>query len=120
LRFWRLYAIVFVSMETLMQRSTTILFAIATLLCSAPAVSAYADSASDQTSSTSASAAAKPAHKDDADEMVCHREPEPGSRLGGTKECHTRREWAQISADSREDLTNVQTRSGQTTPLAGK
>jgi hypothetical protein len=46
--------------------------------------------------------AAKPA--DDMDKVVCHVDPETGTRLGAHKECHTKREWAQIQSENRNSL----------------
>ncbi len=46
--------------------------------------------------------AVKPA--DDMDKVVCHVDPETGTRLGTHKECHTKREWAQIQSENRNSL----------------
>lgn len=49
--------------------------------------------------------AAKPS---DADQVVCERQEETGSRLGGHKVCHTRAEWAQFRRDDRSITEHVQ------------
>ena len=51
--------------------------------------------------------------KNDLDQVVCRYEEVTGSRLGGRKVCHTRREWEQISADAR-DHTALHQASGYT------
>jgi hypothetical protein len=45
---------------------------------------------------------AKPA--DDMDKIVCHADPETGTRLATHKECHTKREWALIQNENRNSL----------------
>ena len=56
-------------------------------------------------------ASAKPAKKVDphVDDkaIVCKREETTGSRLGATKECHTRGEWAAMAADAREQSSRI-------------
>jgi hypothetical protein len=50
-----------------------------------------------------------PAPKPDASqEVVCKRQEEPGSRLGGTKICHTRAEWDEMSRVSRAEVERSQ------------
>jgi hypothetical protein len=51
-------------------------------------------------------AAAKPGR--DPNQVICRREEEIGSRLGGHKECHTRAEWEQISRDSSDATAQMQ------------
>ena len=49
---------------------------------------------------------AKPAKN--PDEVICKRQDEPGSRLGGTKICHTRSEWDEMSRVSRDEVERAQ------------
>ena len=49
---------------------------------------------------------AKPAHS--ADEVICKRQADTESRLGGTKICHTRAEWDEISRVSRDEVERSQ------------
>lgn len=45
----------------------------------------------------------------DADQVVCKTSPPPiGSRLGGGRECHTKREWDQRAQESQKDLQDKQ------------
>ncbi len=46
-----------------------------------------------------------PANSDD--EIVCKREDELGSRLGGKKVCMTRRDWRQQSNDAGDAVNNA-------------
>lgn len=48
----------------------------------------------------------KPAHN--PDEVICRRQDEPGSRLGGTKVCHTRAEWDEMSRIARDEVERSQ------------
>lgn len=48
----------------------------------------------------------------DPNEVVCERQEEIGSRLGGTKVCKTRAEWAEERRLSRQDIDKVQTQRG--------
>jgi len=48
----------------------------------------------------------------DPNEVVCERQEELGSRLGGTKVCKTRAEWAEERRLSRQDIDKVQTQRG--------
>jgi hypothetical protein len=41
---------------------------------------------------------------DPQDKMVCRTEETIGSRLGGHRECHTRRDWDRMAQDSRNVL----------------
>jgi hypothetical protein len=108
-----------------MRRSSVLLFASLTLICAAPAFSALADGSSGQTTTattgggTSATTPAK-STQPDPDQVICKREEVTGSRLGGPKECHTRRDWDQMATDARDSTSSFQQRSGQTSPLAGK
>lgn len=77
-------------------------------LCVAGA--AFAQTPPAQTSQTQATQQktqpAKPAH--DPDEVICRRQDDTGSRLGGTKICHTRAEWDEISRVSRDEVERAQ------------
>lgn len=46
-----------------------------------------------------------PAH--DPDKVICHYITPTGSRLGGQKVCHTRREWNQNTQDSQDALNHA-------------
>ena len=48
----------------------------------------------------------RPAANSD-DEVVCKREDELGSRLGGNKVCMTRRDWRQQSNDAGDAVNNA-------------
>lgn len=48
----------------------------------------------------------------DPNEVICERQEEIGSRLGGTKVCKTRAEWAEERRLSRQDIDKVQTQRG--------
>ena len=53
-----------------------------------------------------------PVHADkngrDPNTVICKREQEIGSRLGGTKTCHTRADWDQMARDSAAAMENRQ------------
>jgi hypothetical protein len=106
-----------------MRRSSVLLLASLSLLCSAPAFSAMADGSSGQTGTAASGggATATPAKNTppDPNQVICKREEVTGSRLGGPKECHTRHDWDQMSIDAREGVSNVQNRGQDTTPLRG-
>ena len=57
------------------------------------------------------SAQSKKPKQTDLDQVVCRYEEVTGSRLGGHKVCHTRREWEQISADARDSTAQHQSGS---------
>jgi hypothetical protein len=81
-----------------------ILFALA-LLASSPS-----DAAASPTPAVTAptTAPATAAHAtDDLDKIVCHVDAETGTRLGTHKECHTKRDWAQMQADNVNDLNRA-------------
>ena len=48
----------------------------------------------------------------DPNEVICERQEELGSRLGGKKVCKTRAEWAEERRLSRQDIDKVQTQRG--------
>lgn len=47
------------------------------------------------------------------DKMVCRSLQQTGSLFAGPKECHTKREWAAINAQARDDVGAYQLRSNQ-------
>ena len=55
------------------------------------------------------SAAPAPASRLDPNQVICKRQEQPGSRLGGAKICRTRQEWADIAAASRTTVEKMQT-----------
>lgn len=62
-----------------------------------------------QSQQQSASAPA-PVHKpkDVKPHLICEVQEEIGSRLGGTRVCHTAEEWAEIRGQTREDVQRTQ------------
>jgi hypothetical protein len=40
--------------------------------------------------------------------IICKREETTGSRLGGSKVCHTRAQWSAQAADAREQMNRIQ------------
>lgn len=48
----------------------------------------------------------------DPNEIVCERQEELGSRLGGQKVCKTRAQWAEDRRVARQDIDKVQTQRG--------
>jgi hypothetical protein len=48
----------------------------------------------------------------DPNEVICEKQEEIGSRLGGTKVCKTRAEWAEERRVARQDIDKVQTQRG--------
>lgn len=56
-------------------------------------------------------APAEATSNEDPDEVICKRLPaETGTRLGKRKECRTRREWADIEAEAKQNLEKAQSR----------
>jgi hypothetical protein len=55
--------------------------------------------------------AAKPA-KGSPDEVICRHEPDPGSRLGGARICHTRADWDDMSRVQRQEIERAQEQRG--------
>lgn len=43
--------------------------------------------------------------------LICEKEQETGSRLGGKRVCHTKEEWDQIRAETRQNLEKIQQQS---------
>lgn len=50
--------------------------------------------------------------------LICEKEQETGSRLGGRRVCHTQEEWDQIRAETRQNLEKIQQQSTGT-PSSG-
>ena len=50
----------------------------------------------------------------DPDQVVCHYVTPTGSRLGGSKVCQTRAEWAKLAAESRKATDDADMRTGHT------
>jgi hypothetical protein len=63
------------------------------------------------TSAQTPPAASTQASADGGDQIVCRtKPPTTGTRLGGSRVCHTQREWDQQQRDSQNALTNAQQR----------
>jgi cytochrome c5 len=78
----------------------------AALLLSSTAVSAQAESTTEPATQAAPVHAEKNSH--DPNTVICKREEEIGSRLGGTKTCHTRADWDQMARDSAAAMENRQ------------
>ena len=48
------------------------------------------------------------------DEVVCKRQPRPGSLVAGSRLCLTRREWAEYAQHTQDDFGELQGRLGNT------
>jgi len=57
------------------------------------------------------SAAPSSASRFDPNQVICKREENTGSRLGGSKICHTRQEWADVAAQARTNTDRMQQNS---------
>ena len=85
----------------------------AALLFSTAAVSAQA-----ATDTPAAAPATQPAplrsaqNAHDPNEVVCRREEEIGTRLGGHKTCHTRADWANMARDAATATNAAQSNGG--------
>jgi hypothetical protein len=62
------------------------------------------------------SAMPHPASHTDPNTVICKREQNTESRLGGAKICHTRQEWADMSAAARTSVDNMQRNANYTAP----
>ena len=80
------------------------------LILAAPAVA--------QTAPAAQSAPPATAKDKDPNRIICEREDEIGTRLGGKKVCKTAAEWQQQRQQQRETLEGVQ-RQGTSTGLPG-
>jgi len=93
------------------------LVSIAVLALSSQALAQAAAPAQPATPQAPNAAAAKPAQaakpaKGAPDEVICRREPDPGSRLGGARICHTRADWDDMSRVQREEVERAQNQRG--------
>lgn len=50
------------------------------------------------------------------DKVTCRRYLETGSLIKGTKVCHTRREWARLNDEARQDTEAMQQMKNAPTP----
>jgi hypothetical protein len=71
-----------------------------------PAPASGAATAAAAAAPATPAAPAKP-KVDPEDQVICKTEPEPGSRLGGTRTCMKRRDWEQMSADARDQRNHA-------------
>ena len=55
----------------------------------------------------------------DPNRMICEKQEEIGSRLGGKKVCHTALEWQQLHQQNREQIDDWQQRLTSTGKPAG-
>ena len=83
----------------------------AALLLSSTAVSVQAQTTSvpvpaEPATQPAPAHAAKNSH--DPNQVICKREQQIGSRLGGQQNCHTRADWEQMSRDSAATMTAMQ------------
>jgi hypothetical protein len=62
------------------------------------------------------SAMPHPASHTDPNTVICKREQNTESRLGGAKICHTRQEWADMSAAARTSVDSMQRNANLTGP----
>lgn len=49
-----------------------------------------------------------PSAKSSADQVICEREQDTGSRLGAHKICHTRAQWDELRRDDRSAVEHAQ------------
>ena len=80
-------------------------------------ISAFAQIALGAAPSASAPSAApftqEPVVKSGADKMICKTLSQTGSLFHGPKECHSKREWDELNAASRDGLNDYQQRIHQ-------
>jgi hypothetical protein len=87
-------------------RSISLVFAVAALAYSAPAL---ADPPGTTPAATSQSAAAPAETSADLDAIVCKEgSPPTGSRMGATRTCRTQRQWDEMERQSQENLQRTQ------------
>jgi hypothetical protein len=82
----------------------------AIFLLGAGQATAATDPAAAPPQATPVSPVTVPAHPSahDPNEVVCKREDVSGTRLGGTKVCHTRQEWSDMAAQARDTTSHFQ------------
>jgi cytochrome c5 len=88
----------------------------------APATAAQAAAATPAPQQTAqATPAAAPTNSAaNLDQIECRTSPPPtGTRLGGSRECHTLRDWNQRQQDAQDDLKRTQMLGHQAQPLSG-
>ncbi|MGZ6027606.1 MAG: hypothetical protein ACXWKU_21530 [Caulobacteraceae bacterium] len=88
------------------------------LLAAAVAGATPAETGPAQTPPAQAQVAAT-TQTNDLDKMVCKRITPTGTRLGGEKVCKTRREWLDITRQSRDALDSNVNRGLQENPPGG-
>src|SRR6266498_683555 len=88
----------------------TIAVATAALFLAAPAIA--------QTAPATQAPSSAPAKDKDPNRIICERQDEIGTRLGGKKVCKTAAEWQVERQQQRETLERVQ-RQGTSTGLPG-
>ncbi len=69
-----------------------------------PALTVFALTASVTAAAAAPSSPAKTQGADDPDKVICKTVVPIGSRLGGTRTCQTRAQWAVLTRDSQEAL----------------
>jgi len=57
-----------------------------------------------------------PTSHTDPNAVICKREQSTESRLGGAKICHTRQEWADMSAAARASVNDMQMKANMGVP----
>lgn len=56
----------------------------------------------------------------DPNRIVCHSMPAPtGTRLGGSRECHTQKQWDDMRQDQQKMLNDVQLKGMSSRPPGG-
>jgi len=56
----------------------------------------------------------------DPDRIICHDNPAPtGTRLGGSRECHTARQWDAMRQQDQQTLNSMQLKGMDTRPPGG-
>ncbi len=98
-----------------MNRSAILTLAAILALAAAPAFAA-----DPQPASPPATPSEPPHHttssRVDPNEVVCKRQEESGTRLGGTRICHTRQEWSDIAIAARSSVNDMQTKGNMFVP----
>jgi invasion protein IalB len=91
--------------------------AAAAVAFSMAAVSAQAgaDSANPAAATQSPSPSAAPNDRD-PNQVICKRQDEIGTRLGGYKSCHTRAEWDKIARNGGDVVNAIQTNANHMSP----
>jgi hypothetical protein len=82
---------------------------VSTILIASPAL---AQTTQPNSAQAQAQAPAKP-------KVICEKQEQLGTRLGGVKVCHTKEEWDALRAQAREDLEQNQRMNSSTGKPAG-